>query len=167
RCAPAASASTAACAPRVGRFDLANRDTISLKEIGQAPLEFPPKLLRVLQEREFERLGSSRPVHADARLVAATNVSLPEMVDAKQFRADLYYRLNVFPINLPPLRERRDDIPVLVRHFARHFAARIGRRVTWIAASTMDALVDYPWPGNIRELQNLIERAVIRSAGDR
>jgi len=158
---------TGAVAPRVGRFELANRGTIFLDEIGEAPLEIQPKLLRVLQEREFERLGSSRPVHTDARLVAATNVNLPEMVDAKQFRADLYYRLNVFPINLPPLRERRDDIPALVRHFARYYSGRIGRRVTWIPSGTMDALVNYPWPGNIRELQNLIERAVIRSAGDR
>jgi len=106
-------------------------------------------------------------MHTDARLVAATNVSLPEMVEAKRFRADLYYRLNVFPIHVPPLRERREDIPLLVRHFAHHYAARIGRRITSIASTTMEALTAYAWPGNIRELQNLIERAVIRSAGDR
>jgi formate hydrogenlyase transcriptional activator len=158
---------TGAVAQRIGRFELANRGTIFLDEIGEAPLEFQPKLLRVLQEREFERLGSSRTVHTDARLVSATNVSLPEMVAAKRFRADLYYRLNVFPIHVPPLRERPEDIPPLVRHFARHYASRVGRRIKWIASSAMDALVGYSWPGNIRELQNLIERAVIRSAGDR
>jgi len=158
---------TGAVLQRVGRFELANRGTIFLDEIGEAPLEIQPKLLRVLQEREFERLGSSRTVHSDARLVAATNVNLPKLVDAKQFRADLYYRLNVFPIRVPPLRERREDIPLLVRHFARHYAARMGRRIKWIASSTMDALTGYSWPGNIRELQNLIERAVIRSAGER
>jgi len=157
---------TGAVSARVGRFELAHRGTIFLDEIGEAPLEIQPKLLRVLQEREFERLGSSRTVHVDTRLVAATNVNLPEMVDAKQFRADLYYRLNVFPIHLPPLRERRDDIPPLVRYFARYYAARMGRRIRSIAAATMDALVTYAWPGNIRELQNLIERSVIRSVGD-
>src|SRR5262249_52925300 len=123
--------------------------------------------LRVLQEHEFERLGSSRTIHTDARLVAATNVNLPEMVEEKRFRADLYYRLNVFPIEVPALRERREEMPLLVRYFARHCAGRMGRRVRWIPASTMDALVEYSWPGNIRELQNLIERAVIRSAGER
>jgi len=158
---------TGAVIQRVGRFELASRGTIFLDEIGEAPLELQPKLLRVLQEREFERLGSSRTLHTDARLVTATNVSLPQLVDARQFRADLYYRLNVFPIQLPPLRERRDDIPLLVRYFARHYAARMHRRIKWIASTAMDALVAYSWPGNIRELQNLIERAVIRSAGDR
>src|SRR5262245_56111510 len=158
---------TGAVASRVGRFELANHGTIFLDEIGELPLELQPKLLRVLQEREFERVGSSRAIKTDARLVAATNVNLPDMVEAREFRADLYYRLNVFPIILPALRERRDDIPLLVRFFARHYAATIGRRVTWIAPATMDALVDYSWPGNIRELQNLIERAVIRSSGDR
>src|SRR5262249_17102913 len=158
---------TGALNQRVGRFELANRGTIFLDEIGEAPLELQPKLLRVLQEHEFERLGSSRTVHTDARLVAATNVDLPEMVDAKKFRADLYYRLNVFPIQVPALRERPEDIPLLVRYCARDFAGRMGRRITWIPSSTMDALVEYAWPGNIRELQNLIERAVIRSAGER
>jgi formate hydrogenlyase transcriptional activator len=158
---------TGAVLQRVGRFELANRGTIFLDEIGEAPLELQPKLLRVLQEREFERLGSSRTLHTDARVVTATNVELPQLVKARQFRADLYYRLNVFPICLPPLRERRDDIPLLVRYFARHYAARMHRRIKWIASIAMDALVAYSWPGNIRELQNLIERAVIRSAGDR
>jgi formate hydrogenlyase transcriptional activator len=157
---------TGAVGARVGRFELANRGTIFLDEIGEAPLEIQPKLLRVLQEREFERLGSSRTVHVDTRLIAATNTNLPGMVNAKQFRADLYYRLNVFPIHLPPLRERADDIPLLVRHFARYYASRLGRPIRSIASSTMDALVAYSWPGNIRELQNLIERSVIRSAGD-
>src|SRR5262245_10248483 len=158
---------TGAVAQRVGRFELANRGTIFLDEIGEAPLELQPKLLRVLQEREFERLGSSRTQHTDARLVAATNVNLPELVESKQFRADLYYRLNVFPIQMPPLRERPEDIPLLVRYFARYYADRMRRRIKWIASRAMDALVGYSWPGNIRELQNLIERAVIRSAGER
>ncbi len=158
---------TGAVVPRVGRFELANRGTMFLDEIGEAPLELQPKLLRVLQEREFERLGSSRTLHTDARLITATNVSLPKMVDAKQFRADLYYRLNVFPIHVPALRERREDIPLLVRHFARHHAQRTGRRIKWIPSSAMDALVRHSWPGNIRELQNLIERAVICSTGER
>jgi formate hydrogenlyase transcriptional activator len=158
---------TGAVGQRIGRFELATRGTIFLDEIGEAPLELQPKLLRVLQEREFERLGSSRTVHTDARLVTATNVNLPEMVAAKRFRADLYYRLNVFPIHVPPLRERREDIPPLIRHFTRHYAQRTGRRIKWIPAGAMTALVEYSWPGNIRELQNLIERAVIRSAGER
>jgi formate hydrogenlyase transcriptional activator len=158
---------TSAVSQRVGRFELANRGTIFLDEIGEAPLELQPKLLRVLQEREFERLGSSRTLQTDARLVTATNVDLPGMVDAKRFRADLYYRLNVFPIHVPSLRERPEDIPALVKHFARHFARRMGRRIQWIASTAMDALVGYAWPGNIRELQNLIERAVIRSTGER
>ncbi|HUC76573.1 MAG TPA: sigma 54-interacting transcriptional regulator [Vicinamibacterales bacterium] len=158
---------TSAVASRVGRFELANRGTIFLDEIGETPLELQPKLLRVLQEREFERLGSSRTLHTDARLVAATNLNLADMVEAKRFRADLYYRLNVFPIHMPPLRERPEDIPLLVCYFARHYAGNLGRRIKWILSSALDALVGYSWPGNIRELQNLIERAVIRSTGDR
>jgi formate hydrogenlyase transcriptional activator len=158
---------TSAVAQRVGRFELASRGTIFLDEIGETPLEIQPKLLRVLQERQFERLGSSRTQRTDARLVTATNVDLREMVDAKRFRADLYYRLNVFPIDVPPLRERAEDIAPLVRHFARQFALRMGRKIKWIPAATLDALVRYPWPGNIRELQNLIEHSVIRSAGER
>jgi formate hydrogenlyase transcriptional activator len=158
---------TSAVSQRIGRFELASRGTIFLDEIGEAPLELQPKLLRVLQEREFERLGSSRTIHTDARLVTATNVNLPEMIEEKRFRVDLYYRLNVFPIHVPPLRDRPEDIPPLVRHFARNFAARMGRRIKWVSSTAMDALVSYAWPGNIRELQNLIERAVIRSLGDR
>src|SRR5260221_2666843 len=157
---------TSAVSQRVGRFELANRGTIFLDEIGEAPLELQPKLLRVLQEREFERLGSSRTLHTDARLVAATNVDLPDLVEAKRFRADLYYRLNVFPIHVPPLRERPEDIPLLMRYFARDCARRMNRRITWVRAAAMGALVSHSWPGNIRELQNLIERAVIRSPGD-
>jgi formate hydrogenlyase transcriptional activator len=158
---------TGAVNQRVGRFELADRGTIFLDEIGEAPLELQPKLLRVLQEREFERLGSSRTCRSAARLVTATNVNLPAMVDAKMFRADLYYRLNVFPVTVPPLRERPDDIPALVRHFARHYATRMRRSIVNISARTMQALVGYPWPGNIRELQNVIQRAVIRSMGNR
>jgi len=158
---------TGAVTQRVGRFELANRGTIFLDEIGEAPLELQPKLLRVLQEREFERLGSSRTIHTDARLVTATNVKLPELVDSKQFRSDLYYRLNVFPIHVPPLRERPEDIPLLVRYFARQFASRMGRRIKWMTSTAMDMLTSYSWPGNIRELQNLIERAVIRSPAER
>jgi formate hydrogenlyase transcriptional activator len=157
---------TGAVSARVGRFELANHGTLFLDEIGEAPLEIQPKLLRVLQDHAFERLGSSRTVRVDTRLVAATNVDLSEMVSSKRFRADLYYRLNVFPIHLPPLRERRDDIPLLVQYFVRHYAARMSRRIRSIASHTMDALVAYSWPGNIRELQNLIERSVIRSAGE-
>ena len=157
---------TSAVAQRIGRFELANRGTIFLDEIGEAPLELQPKLLRVLQEREFERLGSSRTLHADARLVAATNLDLPDMVAAKRFRADLYYRLNVFPIHVPPLRERPEDIPLLVRHIARDCARRMNRRIVAVPAAAMDAMVRYSWPGNIRELQNLIERAVILSPGE-
>jgi len=157
---------TGAVLQRAGRFELANHGTIFLDEIGEAPLEIQPKLLRVLQEREFERVGSSRTVKVDARVVAATNVDLPAMVGAKTFRADLYYRLNVFPIHVPALRHRRDDIPSLVRYFARHYAIRMRRLVSRISAPVMNALVDYSWPGNVRELQNVVQRAVIRSAGD-
>jgi formate hydrogenlyase transcriptional activator len=158
---------TGAVGQRLGRFELGNRGTIFLDEIGEAPLEIQPKLLRVLQEREFERLGSSRTIRADVRLIAATNVDLPRMVAEKHFRADLFYRLNVFPIHVPPLRKRPEDIAVLVQHFARHYAVRMRRNIKWISAHTMKALVDHPWPGNIRELQNLIERAVICSTSER
>jgi formate hydrogenlyase transcriptional activator len=157
---------TSASTQRIGRFELANHGTIFLDEIGEASLELQPKLLRILQEREFERLGSSHTRHTDARLIAATNADLPEMVTAKCFRADLYYRLNVFPIRLPPLRQRPEDIPMLVRHFAREAGLRMNRRAMWMSAAAMDALVSHSWPGNIRELQNLIERAVIRLAGN-
>jgi formate hydrogenlyase transcriptional activator len=156
---------TGAIAQRIGRFELASRGTVFLDEIGEIPLELQPKLLRVLQEREFERLGSSRTLKSDARLIAATNRDLAEMVADHEFRADLFYRLNVFPILLPPLRDRREDIPLLVRHFARQFARRMNRAIDTIPSETMDVLVAYHWPGNIRELQNLVERAVILSTG--
>src|ERR1700757_1804656 len=156
---------TGAITQRVGRFELANRGTIFLDEIGEIPLELQPKLLRVLQEREFERLGSTRTLRTDARLIAATNRDLTEMVEGQRFRSDLFYRLNVFPVRVPALRERQEDIPLLVRHFVQHYARRMNRVIDTIPSETMNALVRYPWPGNIRELQNLIERAVILSAG--
>jgi formate hydrogenlyase transcriptional activator len=156
---------TGAVTQRVGRFELANGGTIFLDEIGEIPLELQPKLLRVLQEREFERLGSSRTMHADARLVAATNCDLQGMVDEKQFRPDLYYRLNVFPIFIPALRERREDIPLLVSHFTQLLAHRLNKKIEKVPTEAMNALVDYSWPGNIRELQNVIERAVLVSNG--
>jgi formate hydrogenlyase transcriptional activator len=156
---------TGAIAQRIGRFELANGGTIFLDEVGEIPLELQPKLLRVLQEREFERLGSSRTIRVDARLVAATNLDLAQMVERNQFRADLFYRLNVFPIQVPPLRERQGDIPLLVRYFVQQFARRMNRVIDTISSESMDALVHYAWPGNIRELQNLLERAVILSSG--
>jgi formate hydrogenlyase transcriptional activator len=156
---------TGAIAQRIGRFELANRGTVFLDEIGEIPLELQPKLLRVLQEREFERLGGTRTLRSDARLIAATNLDLASLADAQKFRQDLYYRLNVFPIAVPPLRERREDVPMLVRHFAQQFARRMNRKIETIPTETMDALTGYDWPGNIRELQNLIERAVILSPG--
>ena len=156
---------TGAVAQRIGRFELASRGTVFLDEIGEIPLELQPKLLRVLQEREFERLGSSRTLKRDARLIAATNRNLADMVKDQHFRADLFYRLNVFPIQLPSLRERRDDIPLLVRHFVQQFARRMNRAIDTIPSETMSVLVSYHWPGNIRELQNLMERAVILSNG--
>jgi formate hydrogenlyase transcriptional activator len=156
---------TGAIGQRIGRFELAHRGTVFLDEIGEVPLELQPKLLRVLQEREFERLGSARTLKSDARLIAATNRDLAALVDTQQFRQDLFYRLNVFPIQVPSLRERREDIPMLVRHFAQQFARRMKKPIENIPAETMDALTRYDWPGNIRELQNLIERAVILSGG--
>src|SRR5882724_1417330 len=156
---------TGAIAPRMGRFELAHRGTLLLDEIGDLPLELQPKLLRVLQEREFERLGSTRTVHTDARLIAATNADLAQLVAEKHFRSDLYYRLNVFSVELPALRERPEDIPLLVRHFVAHHARRLGRRIDSIPPDVMDTLVHHSWPGNIRELQNTIHRAVILSRG--
>jgi formate hydrogenlyase transcriptional activator len=156
---------TGAIAQKTGRFELANEGTLFLDEVGDIPLELQPKLLRVLQEQEFERLGSTKTVRVDVRLVAATNRDLGQMVAEGRFRSDLYYRLNVFPIVVPPLRERADDIPRLVRHFTQRFARRMGRRIESIPMATMDALARYPWPGNVRELQNVIERAVILSPG--
>jgi len=156
---------TGAIAQRIGRFELAHQGTVFLDEIGDIPLELQPKLLRVLQEREFERLGSVRTLRTDARLIAATNRDLAGMVEAHQFREDLFYRLNVFPVHIPPLRDRKEDIPVLVRHFVQYFSQRMKRNIESIPFETIDALCDYHWPGNIRELQNVIERAVILSTG--
>ncbi len=156
---------TGAIAQKVGRFELAHQGTLFLDEVGDIPLELQPKLLRVLQEQEFERLGSTRTIRVRVRMVAATNRDLPGMVRDGEFRSDLYYRLNVFPIQLPPLRERPEDIPRLVRHFTQKFARRMGRGMETIPAEAMDALVRYPWPGNVRELENVIERAVILSPG--
>jgi formate hydrogenlyase transcriptional activator len=156
---------TGAISQRSGRFELANGGTVFLDEIGEIPLELQPKLLRVLQEREFERLGSSRTLHTDARLIAATNRDLRSMVDRQQFRSDLFYRLNVFPLRVPPLRERPEDIPLLVRHFVQQFSRRANRQIDTVPSETMNTLVRYHWPGNIRELQNVIERAVILSTG--
>jgi formate hydrogenlyase transcriptional activator len=144
---------------------VANGGTIFLDEIGEIPLELQTKLLRVLQEREFERLGSSRTLRTDARLIAATNRDLEAMVSEQKFRSDLFFRLNVFPVHVPPLRERDGDIPLLVRHFAQQFSRRMNKVIETIPSATMNALCRYDWPGNIRELQNVIERAVIISAG--
>jgi formate hydrogenlyase transcriptional activator len=154
---------TGAIAQRIGRFELADKGTLFLDEVGDIPLALQPKLLRVLQEQEFERLGGTQTHHVDVRLVAATNRDLTEMVKRGEFRSDLYYRLNVFPILLPPLRLRREDIPALVTHFVEIFCRRMGKQIEQIPPETMSALGSYPWPGNIRELQNLIERAVILS----
>jgi formate hydrogenlyase transcriptional activator len=154
---------TGAIAQRIGRFELAHHGTVFLDEIGEVPLELQPKLLRVLQEREFERLGSSKTMRTDARLIAATNRDLSVMVQDHQFRADLFYRLNVFPIYVPALRERPEDVPLLVSHFAELFSRRIHKSILTIPADTMNALMRYHWPGNVRELQNVIERAVILS----
>ncbi len=156
---------TGAIAQKIGRFELANAGTLFLDEVGDIPLELQPKLLRVLQEQEFERLGSTRTIRVDVRLIAATNQDLGQMVAEGRFRGDLYYRLNVFPVVLPPLRDRPDDIPRLARHFTQRFARRMGRRIESIPTATMEALTHYPWPGNVRELQNVIERAVILSPG--
>jgi formate hydrogenlyase transcriptional activator len=156
---------TGASATRAGRLELANRGTLFLDEVGEIPTEIQPKLLRVLQEREFERLGSSRTLRVDVRIVAATNRDLEHMVDEGSFRSDLYYRLNVFPIVIPPLRERVADIPPLARHFVAHYARRMGRAVPSIPADALEALLRWRWPGNIRELQNVIERAVILTSG--
>jgi formate hydrogenlyase transcriptional activator len=156
---------TGAITQRIGRFELASEGTIFLDEVGEIPLDLQPKLLRVLQEREFERLGSSRTLRTDARLIAATNRDLNAMVDGQKFRSDLFYRLNVFPIYVPSLRERTEDIPFLVRHFAQHYGRLMKKQIDTISSETMNAIVRYPWPGNIRELQNVIERAVILSSG--
>jgi formate hydrogenlyase transcriptional activator len=156
---------TGAIAQKVGRFELAHQGTLFLDEVGDIPLELQPKLFRALQEQEFERLGGTRTIRVDVRLVAATNRDLAHMVADGRFRSDLYYRLNVFPVVLPPLRERTEDIPMLARHFTQRFARRMGRRIETIPDATIEALVRYLWPGNIREMQNVIERAVILSRG--
>jgi formate hydrogenlyase transcriptional activator len=154
---------TGAIAQKIGRFEMADKGTLFLDEVGDIPPALQPKLLRVLQEQEFERLGSTRTHHVDVRLVAATNRNLMEMAKRGDFRSDLYYRLNVFPIMLPPLRERSEDIPALVAHFVEIYGRRMSREIEHIPSTTMSALTSYHWPGNIRELQNLIERAVILS----
>ena len=156
---------TGAIALKVGRFELADKGTLFLDEVGDIPLELQPKLLRALQEQEFERLGSTRTQRVDVRVLAATNVNLTQMVAEKKFRSDLYYRLNIFPVVMPALRERREDIPPLVRHFANQYARRMGKKIESIPNETMNALSRYAWPGNIRELQNLMERAVLLSTG--
>ncbi len=157
---------TGAIAQKIGRFELADKGTLFLDEVGDIPLPLQPKLLRVLQEQEFERLGSGRTHQVDVRLVAATHRNLVEMVKRNEFRSDLYYRLNVFPVPLPPLRARREDIRALVEHFVEIYARRMGRQIDEISPETMSELTSYPWPGNIRELQNFIERSVILTSGN-
>jgi len=156
---------TGAIVRKIGRFEIADKGTLFLDEIGDIPLELQAKLLRVLQEQEFERLGSTHTQRVNVRLVAATNRDLKQMVALKQFRSDLYFRLNIFPIHVPPLRQRREDIPLLVKAFVADYARRMNRRVETIPAETMAAMMQYDWPGNVRELQNFIERAVILSPG--
>src|SRR3984893_6252656 len=156
---------TGAVARCIGRFERAHRGTLFLDEIGDLPLELQPKLLRIIQEREFERLGGSATIQTDVRVICATHRNLIEMVNERQFRADLFYRLNVFPIDLPPLRERPDDIRLLVHYFAMDYAARMRKRITSISEHFMAALAQHSWPGNVRELQNFIERSVILSDG--
>jgi formate hydrogenlyase transcriptional activator len=156
---------TGAICQKIGRMEMADHGTLFLDEVGDIPLELQPKLLRALQEREFERLGSTRTITVDTRLIAATNQNLEEMVKARQFRADLYYRLKVFPIMMPPLRDRPEDIPLLSMHFTRKHAKRMGKRIEIIPPEVMEALKRWHWPGNVRELENLIERAVILSQG--
>ena len=156
---------TGAVAQKIGRFELAHQGTLFLDEIGEMPLELQPKLLRAIQDQEFERVGGNRTIRTDTRFVAATNRDLKAMVDENRFRADLYYRLHVFPLNVPPLRERREDIPLLTRYFVQKHAQRLDRKVEGISMQALDALVNYDWPGNIRELQNVIERSVILSNG--
>ncbi|MGC1968643.1 MAG: sigma 54-interacting transcriptional regulator [Candidatus Acidiferrales bacterium] len=156
---------TGAITQKVGRIELADQGSLFLDEIGDIPLELQPKLLRVLQEREFERLGSTRTRRVDVRVVAATHRDLEGMILEKEFRSDLYYRLNVVPIFLPPLRKRPEDIPLLVQHFVQRVARKAGKTINMISSDTMESLQRYPWPGNIRELENVIERAVILSSG--
>ncbi len=152
---------TGAISQKIGRLELADRGTMFLDEVGDIPLELQPKLLRVLQDQEFERLGSTRTIKVNVRLIAATNRDLTRSVAEKQFRSDLFYRLNVFPIRMPPLRERRKDIPLLVRYFVQKFARRMNKQIETITSDTMNALVNWDWPGNVRELENFLERSVI------
>lgn len=156
---------TGAIAQRIGRFEVANKGTLFLDEIGDIPQELQPKLLRVLQEHEFERLGSAHTIRVNVRLIAATHRNLPHMIQEGKFRADLYYRLNVFPITTPPLRDRREDIAPLVRHFVQTFAQRMNKQIEIIPAAVIEGLERHSWEGNIRELENFIERAVILSPG--
>jgi formate hydrogenlyase transcriptional activator len=156
---------TGAISRRTGRFEMADGGTLFLDEIGDIPLELQPKLLRVLQEQEFERIGSTQTTRVNVRIVAATSRDLPRMVAAREFRADLYYRLNVFPLRVAALRERSEDIPLLVRHFVELYSTKANKRVSDVPMETMEVLLRYPWPGNVRELQNVIERAVILSPG--
>jgi DNA-binding NtrC family response regulator len=158
---------TGAITQKIGRFELADGGTLFLDEVGDIPLELQPKLLRALQEREFERLGSTRTKKVDVRLVAATNCNLEKMIADKQFRCDLYYRLNVFPIHIPPLRERAEDIPMLVRHFARKYAGKMQKEIEVVPAAALSELTRWHWPGNIRELENLVERAVVLTRDNR
>ncbi|HYK48377.1 MAG TPA: sigma 54-interacting transcriptional regulator, partial [Terriglobales bacterium] len=156
---------TGAISQKIGRLELADRGSLFLDEVGDIPLELQPKLLRVLQDQEFERLGSTRTIKVSIRLIAATNRDLAKLVVEKEFRSDLYYRLNVFPIRMPSLAERRTDIPMLVHHFVQKFSRRMNKEIETIPTSTMNALVNWDWPGNVRELENLMERSVILSEG--
>ena len=156
---------TGALSQKIGRFEMAHRGTLFLDEVGDIPLDLQPKLLRALQEKSFERLGGTRTIPIDVRLVAATNRNLTQMMGDKLFRSDLYYRLKVFPITTPPLRDHPEDIPVLARHFTKKYAAKMDRKIEKIPSETMRALVSWPWPGNVRELENFIERSVILSRG--
>ena len=156
---------TGAIAQKIGRFEIANGGTLFLDEVGEIPLELQPKLLRVLQEQEFERIGSTKTIKVDVRLIAATNRDLLRMVEEHRFRDDLYYRLNVFPIHVPALRERPEDIPSLVRYFVQRLARPMNRQIEVIPTETLDAMRRYSWPGNVRELANLVERAMILSRG--
>jgi formate hydrogenlyase transcriptional activator len=156
---------TGAVARKLGRLELADRGTLFLDEIGEIPLDLQPKLLRVLQDQEFERLGGTQTLKVDFRLVAATNRDLLNSVNRREFRSDLYYRLNVFPLRSPPLRERREDIPLLIEHFVRKYASRMNKSILSIPAKTMETLVQWAWPGNIRELENFVERSVILTPG--
>ena len=156
---------TGAVGQKIGRFELAHQGTLFLDEIGEMPLELQSKLLRAIQDQEFERVGGNRTIRVDVRFVVATNRDLKAMVDDNRFRADLYYRLHVFPLNVPPLRERREDIPLLTRYFVQKYAQRMKRSIETIPSAALDALTRYDWPGNIRELQNVIERSVILTNG--